>query len=288
MAANVITTTTADDLTYAAALLNQAIIDALYELNVFEPLVRKESIASVNSKALDFPKTPKLAAASVAEGVDLTYTPFVTSKTTITAGEVGIVLTPTDVANVSLIVGNPYYAAEAAKAMANKLSTDIAALAAGFSQQCGATGVNLSEQNILDGITLLMAGSVPGPYRAVLHPQQWNDFAAGIGATINPVGYGTSSRGESNQFGAVPDGGLGRFYGVEWVVSAAVPTATAGADRLGMMVCPSRALGMVEKWSSRTELERDASLRATEIVVTANYGVGEIDDLSGIGILTDA
>jgi hypothetical protein len=288
MAANVITTTTADDLTYAAALFNQAIIDALYELNVLEGMVRKESIASANSKALDFPKTPKLAAASVAEGVDLTYTPFVTSKATITAGEVGIVLTPTDVANVSLIVGNPYYAAEAAKAMANKLSTDIAALAAGFSQQCGVTTVNLSEQNILDGITLLMAGSVPGPYRAVLHPQQWNDFAAGIGATINPVGYGTSSRGESNQFGAVPDGGLGRFYGVDWVVTAAVPTATAGADRLGMMVCPSRALGMVEKWSSRTELERDASLRATEIVVTANYGVGEIDDLSGIGILTDA
>jgi hypothetical protein len=162
-------------------------------------------------------------------------------------------------------------------------------LYAGFSNTCGATGVNLSEQNILDGITTLHANSVPGPYRAVIHPQQWNDFAAAVGATINPVGYaGMTSRAESNEYGAVPDGGLGRFYGVEWVITAAVPTANAGADRAGMIVSPSRALGLVEKWASRTELQRDASLRATEIVLTANYGVGEIDDLSGIGVITDA
>jgi hypothetical protein len=97
-----------------------------------------------------------------------------------------------------------------------------------------------------------------------------------------------TSRAESNEYGAVPDGGLGRFYGVEWVITAAVPTANAGADRAGMIVSPSRALGLVEKWASRTELQRDASLRATEIVLTANYGVGEIDDLSGIGVITDA
>ena len=38
----------------------------------------------------------------------------------------------------------------------------------------------------------------------------------------------------------------------------------------------------------RTELERNASARVTEFVMTAKWGVGEISDLSGVKIKTDA
>jgi len=69
--------------------------------------------------------------------------------------------------------------------------------------------------------------------------------------------------------------------------SAAVPTANGGADRLGMMVGRD-ALAYVEKWSARTELQRNISLRATEIAVTADYGVGEVSDTRGVGVLSDA
>jgi hypothetical protein len=54
-----------------------------------------------------------------------------------------------------------------------------------------------------------------------------------------------------------------------------------------MVVSQNRAIGFVSQWDIRVEFERDASLRGTEIVATANYGVGEIDDSSGVGLLTD-
>jgi hypothetical protein len=38
---------------------------------------------------------------------------------------------------------------------------------------------------------------------------------------------------------------------------------------------------------TRTERQRDASLRATEVVMTADYGVFELDDTRGAGITFD-
>ena len=38
---------------------------------------------------------------------------------------------------------------------------------------------------------------------------------------------------------------------------------------------------------TRTENQRDASLRATEIVMTADYGVFELDDTRGAGLTYD-
>jgi hypothetical protein len=37
----------------------------------------------------------------------------------------------------------------------------------------------------------------------------------------------------------------------------------------------------------RTERERDASLRGTEVVITADYGVFELDNDRGAGLLYD-
>lgn len=288
--ANEVTTTSADDLVYAERILEANIIDALYENNNAMGVVRYASIAGFPSKTESFPKTPKLSAASLTEGTDMSYTAFATTDATITVAEVGITLTPTDLLSVSDIVQDSYYAREAGKAVANKITTDIAALGSGFSTAVGATTVDLTEANILAGIATLEAASVPGPYAALIHPQQKSDLVSDIGTTINAAGNtGLSSRAETQDIPAArPDGMLGDLFGVDFYVTAAVPTANAAADRSGMLVSKERALGFVEKWPARVELERDATLRATEIVVTSAYGVGEIDDTSGVEILSDA
>ena len=287
--ANETTTTTANDLVYAASILQEDIIAALYPNRLAINMCRRASLVGFPSKAKDFPKNPVIAAAAVAEATDLSYTAYSTTKATLTTGEVGVVLTPTDVLNVSDIVDLGYYATEAGKAVADKENTDIAALSSGLSGSVGTTAVDLAEASILDAIATLEAASVPGPYAMLLHPQQKRDLVASVGTTISAAGTtGRSPRAETNEFGAQPDGMLGALYGMDVYVTAAVPTANAGADRLGMMVSVNRALGHVEKWAVRTELERDATLRATEIVVTSDYGVGEIDDASGVGILSDA
>lgn len=283
-----ITTTTADDLTYAASILEDDIIEALYENNNAIALCRQASLVGFPSKAKDFPKRPKLAASSLTEGTDMAYTAYATTKATITTGEVGLTLTPTDVLTVSDIVDNSMYAQDAGFAVANKLTTDIAALSSGFSTEVGSTGAALTEANILIGIATLEAANVPGPYRALIHPHQKRQLVADIGTTLTPAAStGGTARSEMNDFGARPDGFLGDLYGGTWYSTAAVPDANAAADHEGMMVGATRALGYVSKWDVRVELERDATLRATEIVVTAMYGVGEIDDASGVAVLSD-
>ena len=284
--ANEVTTTSADDLSLAAELLAADILPALYGV-MLRGCVRNADISGAPTRAKDFPISPTLAAASVAEGVDMANTAFTTTHVTVTASEVGLLLTVTDLLSASDIVGDDYYVSQAAQALAAKMSTDLIAMAAGFSQQCGATTVNLSEQNIIDGLVLLAAAGVNGPYDGVLHPRQAADLIADIGTTINSAG-GASLRAGTNELLVGTDNGLGTLYGVNWQVSHLVPTATAGADRLGMIVAPSQAIGRASKWDARVEFQRDASLRAREIAVTACYGLGEMRDLAGIGVLSDA
>lgn len=287
--ANEITLTTANDLTYAAMIMEDSIIDALYANNNLRSYPRFKSLAGQPSKANDFPTTPKLAAAAVAEATDLTNTAFSTGKATITAGEVGIMVTPTDLLQTSDIVGQEYYAAELGKAVAEKWTTDFTALASGFSTSVGSTTVDLTESVILDAIATLEAANVPGAYQVFAHPQQKRDLVASVGSTLTPAAaQGTGFREVTNDLGAQQDGLLGQLYGMEWRTNSTVATANAGADRLGAIGNFQRATGFVEKWPVRMELERDASLRATEIVVTAAYGVGEIDDTSAVGLLSDA
>lgn len=287
--ANYTTTTSANDLVDAAELVADAILPHFYGHNTAMHLVRQESIASYPGTAKNFPTVNALAAASVSEGADMAASQFSTGVETITVGEVGLLLVLTDLLSVSDIVTDDFYTGEAGKAMSKKLTTDVLSLSSGFSNSVGSTGVDITESEILEGIQTLMANGVDGPYHGVLHPRQYIDLVGDIGTTITPAANSSeSSRAVSNEFGARPDGALGTLYGVNWSISNLVPTANSGADRLGMIVSPNYAIGLVWKWMVRVEPERDASLRAREIAITAAYGTGELLDSAGVGVLGDA
>ena len=286
------TTTSADDYVLAAELLASRILPNFYGLNVAGHMTRFESIAGSPTTAADFPISGALTAASLLEGSDAAFTQYSTTKVTLTVAEAGLVLAITDLLNESDIVDMGHYAMQASMALANKVTTDITALAVGFSNSVGGSGVNLTEQNILDGITQLSAAGVFGPYHGIMHPQQWNDVAGAVGATITPAGTtGAESVAQvTNAFGAVPSfgGGLRELYGVVWSITSNVPTANSGADRAGMIVSPRYAIGFLEKWPARVRFQRDESLRATELVITCAFVVGELLDSAGVGVITDA
>jgi hypothetical protein len=64
-------------------------------------------------------------------------------------------------------------------------------------------------------------------------------------------------------------------------------TIDSSDDAVG--VCADKsALGVVKSVDTRTERQRDASLRATEVVITADYGVFELDDSKGVALTLDA
>ena len=288
--ADEITTTTANDYVFDYWILASNILPYFYGLNVAEHLVRVESLAGLPTLTHNFPTAPQLAAAGLTQGVDMANSPYATGYVAVTAAESGIRTEPLDILNLSSVVGQDQYVSDMGGAMAAKRTSDILALGAGFSNACGATTVNLSEANIQTGITGLMARGVPGPYHGCMHPQQYMDLAGSISTTLTWIGSGAPSpRAQTNDLGsAATDGMLGELYGVNWTVSSLVPTATAGADRSGMIVNPRYAIGLVEKFPLRVEPQRDASLRATELNVVSCYGQGELLDDAGCQILSDA
>lgn len=287
--ANETTYTTFSDASIAAAVANEHILRALYDLNHVNALTRRIDLAGIPSKSHKIGLFPRLAAATVAEGVDVLPTQVNSTGATVTASEKALMIVPTDALNLSSVVGIQDFAMEAAMAIAEKQMSDVANLAAGFANTVGTTTVNLTEAQYLQAVATLRNNRQNGPLAALLYPEQWFDFIASAGSAFNPAnGPGSAgSIAEGNQYSPQQFGYQGIIFGVNVFTSTAVPTATAGADSAGMMVNPQRAIARGVKYESRTEIDRDISLRAPEVVVTSFDGVVEIEDAAGVGIVTD-
>lgn len=275
---------------YEYRLLAESIISALYEALDMRRFAITKSIRNFASNAERFPKTPALSATALTEGTDLTAnTAFAPTAVTLTVGEVGLKLTPTDLQMMGGIVGASHYGQEAGKAVAEKRTTDLVALGAGFSNSVGTTNVDITEAFYLAAIADLRGRKVPGPYVGVLHTDSYYlELIGAIGGTFSALtNTGQGVRAESNDLPGAGDGGMvGELYGFPLLVTPLV-AEDGSSDKENFMYAPARAIGYVEKWAVRPEAERDASLRGTEVVVTAAYATGETDDDSGVRIISD-
>ena len=54
------------------------------------------------------------------------------------------------------------------------------------------------------------------------------------------------------------------------------------------VIADKSAMAVLNSVETRTERQRDASMRATEVVITSDYGVFELDDTKGAGLEYDA
>ena len=283
------TYTSFGDASIVAKVTNEHILRALYDLNHVAALTRKVDLMGVPSKSHKIALWPRLGAASVAEGTPIAATQVNSSSATVTASEKGIMVVPTDALNLSSLVGIEDFAMEAAQAIAEKQMADVANLSSGFANTVSATGVNLTEANVLTGIATLRNNRQNGPLAALLYPQQWFDYVASVGSSFTAAsGPGAAGpQAEGNKYSPADFGFAGRHLGVDFYSSSAVPTANTGADSAGMIINRARAIARGVKYESRTEIERDAPLRASKVVVTSFDGVVEIEDAAGVGIITD-
>jgi len=65
-------------------------------------------------------------------------------------------------------------------------------------------------------------------------------------------------------------------------ITRTTPAATVG------VIADKSALAVLKSVDTRTERQRDASLRATELVMTSDYGVFELDDSRGAALTLDS
>lgn len=294
--ANETTTSTMDDV-YFASWVNDAILDEIRPLNVSRQFFVVEGKHS--SKSFDWPKQadPGVAAAIV-EATGLSNTALSDTKATATADQVGIMATVTDFSSeISVIDELGQFSGVLARSVAEKYETDMAALYGGFSNVTGVSGSDLTAKQFLQALSALEVRDTQGSVVAVLHPVQTGDIRADIVPTFDAEGTTRTPRSGREYFDGGNDssvvtptfeGRVGSLYGIPIWHTSLVATANAGADRAGAVFVRNLCLGMYEIRAPRTELQRDASLPGTEIVVTANYGVAEIRDEWGQSIITDA
>lgn len=269
---------------YYTSIIDTAVIDAVYSRTVMRGLMRSESLAGRPSDTMSFPSWPSLTATSVGETTDLTNTEIQSGGVTITVGEVGVMTSLSDTLNEDdIIAGLSEYGAQLGNALADKMDADSAALLGSFSNTTGDDATALTYADHISALRALEARDVPGPYVAVYHPVQVGQLHEDVAANGGAF-WGAGVVGGDERFTRLREGS--DLTGVYIYSTTNVPTGgTTGY--YGGMFAAGQALAFVAKREARTEMERDASARLTEIVVTARYGVGELVDEWGQTVISD-
>ena len=167
------------------------------------------------------------------------------------------------------------------EAIAKKMDQDLLALFDGFSTAVGTDSSALTPATIFNAASTLRALGLPvDETYCVLHPKVAFDLKSGLTNTF--AGLSTDLSNE-----ALRGGFIGQIAGIKiFETGNMANTGTAGDFKGGMF--HKDALGLAMMQDIKIETQRDASLRADEIVATAVYGVGELHDSYGVEVLADS
>jgi N4-gp56 family major capsid protein len=265
-------------------LYTEIVAEALFvasEQSVMRGLVRNYTIAG-GGKSVEVPIYSTVSAAAVSEASDLSNTAVNPTSVTITASEVGIMTTLTDLArnsasrNVAADIGRLF-----GEAIATKMDQDLTALFDGFSTSIGGAGQELTVDKIFQAVATLRQANVPGPYFGVLNPKVAYNVKKSLTNTfVNP-----NPNDLTNE--ALRTGYIGNIAGVQIFETSNVD-GTTDTDNCKGAIFSRDALGLAMMQDLKIESQRDASLRADEIVATAVYGVGELHDTYGVEMLAES
>jgi len=272
-------------------LLPSIVAEALFvaqERSIMRGLVRNFTLPMSSGKTITVPIYPKQTAAGVNEGTDLTNTAISTDGATLTIGEVGIMTTVTDLArnasasNVIADVGRLF-----GEAIAAKMDKDLTALFAGFSNAEGDYTTQITAASIFKAVAKLRGQGVdPAGCYCVIHPEIAYDLKSALttgGTTVFTAGGGVSDIANE----AMRMGYVGMLAGVPVYETSNISFVTNAGDFPGA-VFHRDAIGLAMMQDIKIETQRDASLRADELVATAVYGVGELYDGYGWGLKYDS
>jgi len=231
-------------------------------------------------KQVTVPKVGQMSASDLEDGVDLVDTEDIGMTTTdLTTGEVGLKVILTDKLlrqeneDVFRMVGR-----QMGDAMARKENTDVIALYSGLNggTALGADNKSMSMTNTAACIAWAKANKIPGTIAIVHHPNAVYDLMKSMAVTPSatyPMPHGFS------------EDLLKDFYKIMVNQTAIFETGDiekiTGYDSGYGAIFGKAAMVQLKSKAMETERERDASLRAWELVVTADYGCFELDD--GLG-----
>ena len=276
--------TTSSTLSELFTNITQEAIFTFQETSVMRPLVTLYPIVG-SGKTVEVPVYPTISAAAVNEATDLSNTAVNPTSATITASEIGVMTTLTDLGansasrNVGADIGKLF-----GEAIAKKVDTDLVNLLDDFASASdqGGAGTELTADLLFKAQAILRSANVPAPYYGVFHPKALFNLKK----TLTQAGYaGTATAMSDIGNEALRNGYIGRIAGIDVFENANI-TIDAYDDSYGGVFHPA-SLGLAMKEEFKVESQRDASLRATELVASIVYGVGVIKDTYGVTVRTD-
>lgn len=239
------------------------------------------------SKQVTVPKVGQMTISDLTDGQDIVDEEEIGMTTVdLTASEVGAKIILTDklvrqaAENVFSIIGR-----QLGDGMARKKDTDVHALYSGLNggTTLGAAAATMSLANIAGSIAYSKANKFGSQTYILQHPNAVFDIAntAVTASTTYPVPKGWSEDLLRDFFS-----GLRPLNGVP-IFEDGNLSIDSNDDAIGVIADKS-ALAVLKSVDTNTERQRDASLRATEVVMTADYGVFELDDTRGAPLTFDA
>lgn len=143
----------------------------------------------------------------------------------------------------------------------------------------------LTADHLLKAAATLRNNSVPAGLVAVLSPFQ----AYNVKKTLVNAGGSFSDSAKAEEVGR--EYFIGRLFGIDCYESASIDQADGGSDSandaVGAVFHPA-AIGMVMKRDLRIATQRDESLRGFEIVASAAFGAGLLDQNKIVKLTSDS
>ena len=241
------------------------------------------------AKQITVPKVDQMTMSDLTDGQDIVdEEEFGMTTVDLTASEVGAKVILTDklvrqsAPNVFSIIGR-----QLGDGMARKKDGDVIALYSSLnaSTLLGGTGPTYMKASNVQGIIAYAKANKFGSQLYILHHPNAvaylsKEAAVTASATSSEISSGWSADLlKSFYSGLRPMNGVSIFEDGNIEIDS-------GDDGVGVIADKS-AMAALTSVDTRTERQRDASLRATEVVMTADYGVFELDDTRGAGVKFD-
>ena len=266
-------------------LISPIVQEAMFvasETAIMPGLVKNFTVPANAGKVLQVPLYGTETAIDRNEAQDLTNTAISTNVANITLTEAGIMTTLTDMArnhsvsNVVADLGKLF-----GEAIAKRHDQALTSLFTDFTEVgAGAQGKEITVENLFQAYATLKSLAVPGPYYGVFHPKAIYNVKKGLtNSFVNP----TNNLAVTNQ--AMSEGYIGRIAGVDIYETSNFASFSDGQVVNG--VFSRDALGLAVAEGLKIETQRDASLRADEVVASTRYGVQVLHSTYGVKLLGD-
>jgi hypothetical protein len=171
---------------------------------------------------------------------------------------------------------------ELGNSIGTKIDKDIISSFSSFSTSTvGSAGSSLTLDNVAAGVSLVRRQNTPNPLYVVIHPYGWHDIWNELGT---PAAHYAFQGDVANE--ALRSFYVGNWLNVEWFISANI-AIDSDDDSVGALFNP-QALAFDSRKAPLMEPERDASLRAWELNMSAGYAYGVRRNAFGCKITHDS